>query len=130
MDVMGIVVDEAGTAFIVLDEGIPDIATATGLRCDGRQVHSNSVSPFDVVAAVCEMEPINFSLPSIQHAKLARRVKNNCSVCSHRSFEQKQQQRANTSGRRLTDDEQTQTDEGGALGTSFREPPWLHEFAT
>ena len=36
---MGIVEDEAGkaTAFIILDESIPEIATATGLCCDGRQ---------------------------------------------------------------------------------------------
>ena len=38
---------------------------------------------------------------------------------------------ANTSGRRLTDDEQTQAGEGGAPPVVFtREPPWLHKFAT
>ena len=107
---MGIVEDQAGkaTAFIILDESIPEIATATGLCCDGRQEQQQFVFPFDVNAAVREMEPIDFSLPSnfldpcnvqpILQAKPARRVENNCSVCSHCSFGQKQQQRADTSG--------------------------------
>ena len=89
--------------------------------------NSNSVFPFDVNAAVREMEPIDFSLPSnfldpcnvqpILQAKAARLVKNNCSVCSHCSFGQKQQQRANTSGGRLAYDDQTQAEEGGTLVT-------------
>ena len=44
-----------------------------------------------------------------------RRVKNNCSVCFHCFFGQKQQQRANTSGGRLTDDDQTQADAGSRV---------------
>ena len=119
---MGIDEDEAGTAFIILDESIPEIATATGLCCDGRQEQQQFVFPFDVNAAVREMEPINFSLPSnvldpcnaqpIQQAK----TRPNQLLCLLSPL-LRTKTTANTSGRRLTGDEQTQADKGGALVT-------------